>query len=240
MGPRPMPTRSSSENAVSTASFTGVSSGMVTSTTWQRSVVLEQLEHVAGLGVDRPDADGVEQAAGRLQEGDGVPGGRGVEHDQVGDARSRSSCLTLPSSRMSLMPGAAVATTSSAPEDTSRLRDARQPVVAQVLEQRGVGGERAGPHVGRAVGPAARRQHHLVVAELALAEHRGQPGLALDLDDQGRQTGEGGGSGQRGADRRLADPALPGHDDQPRCSEELFRIHSARRPPPRTGRSAGL
>ena len=119
-------------------------------------------------------------------------------------------------------------------------RDARQPVVVEVLEQRGVGGERAGPHVGRAVGPAARREHHLVVAELALAEHRGQARLALDLDDQGRQTGEGGGPGQRGADRRLADPALPGHDDQPRCSEELFRIHSARRPPPRTGRSAGL
>ena len=153
---------------------------------------------------------------------------------------SRTSCLTLPSSRMSLMPGAAVATTSSAPDDTRRLRDARQPVVAEVLEQGGVGGERARPHVGGAVGPAARREHHLVVAELALAEHGGQARLALDLDDQGRQAGEGGGARQRGADRRLADPALPGHDDQPRCCEELFRIHSARRPPPRIGGSAGL
>ena len=41
----------------------------------------------------------------------------------------RSSCLTLPSTRMSRMPGAAVATTSSAPLATRRLRDAGQAVV---------------------------------------------------------------------------------------------------------------
>ena len=49
------------------------------------------------------------------------------------------------------MPGAAVATTSSAPDDTSRLRDPRHAVVAQVLEQRVVGRERAAPDVGGAL-----------------------------------------------------------------------------------------
>ena len=42
--------------------------------------------------------------------------------------------------------------------------------------------------------------------------------------------------GQRRADRRLADAALPGHDDDPRCCEELRRIQavSLRRPVGRT------
>ena len=111
------------------------------------------------------------------------------------------------------------------------LGQARQAMVPQVLQEGGVGRQRAGPHVGGTVRSTTRRQHHLVVAQLALAEHGRQPGSALDLDDQGRQAGQGGGVSQRGADRRFADPALPGHDDQPRCTEELFRIHCARRPP---------
>ena len=84
-------------------------------------VVGEHLEHVAGLGVDGPDPHGVEEGPGRLQEGDGVAGRRRVEQEEVGLAVARSSCFTLPRMRMSLIPGAAVATTSSAPDETRRL-----------------------------------------------------------------------------------------------------------------------
>ena len=129
------------------------------------------------------------------------------------------------------MPGAAVATTSSAPDDTRRFEIRDRPWSRRYSSSASSAVSVRARTSAAPSGPPPARQHDLVVAELALAEHRGQPGLALDLDDQGRQTGEGGGASQRGADRRLADPALPGHDDQPRCSEELFRIHSARRPP---------
>ena len=110
------------------------------------------------------------------------------------------------------------------------LRDAAQAVVVEVLEQGLVGRERAGPHLARA--RRARRRAtstDLVVVERPLAEHRGQPGLALDLDDQGRQPDAGGGAGQRGAHHRFADAALPGHDEQPRCCEEAGRVHDRRR-----------
>ena len=56
---------------------------------------------------------------------------------------------------MSLIPGAAVATTSRAPDDTSRFEIRRQAVVLEVLEQGLVGGERAGPDLALAAGPAA-------------------------------------------------------------------------------------
>ena len=83
-----------------------------------------------------------------MQKGDGVARRRGVEDDHVGGT-ARASALTLPSTRMSLMPGTADATTSSAPDDTYLLRDAGEAVVLEVLEQRAVGGQRAGPDVGR-------------------------------------------------------------------------------------------
>ena len=51
----------------------------------------EQGHHVGGLGPDGPASGGVEQAAGRGQEGHGVTGGRGVHQDQVGDAAAARS-----------------------------------------------------------------------------------------------------------------------------------------------------
>ena len=111
---------------MSTSSFTGVSSGRVTSSTRQRAGSVSILEHVLGLGPHRADPHGVEQRARWPEEGDGVTGGRGVEHDEVGrPARSRD--FTLPSMRMSLMPGAAVATTSRKPELVRRFESRRMP-----------------------------------------------------------------------------------------------------------------
>ena len=80
----------------------------------------EELDDIGRLGPDRSRTGGVEQALGRGQKGHGVAGGGGVDQDEVGVA-SRSSCLILPRTRMSRMPGMAVATTSRAPDDTGRL-----------------------------------------------------------------------------------------------------------------------
>src|SRR5581483_9640072 len=57
------------------------------------------------------------------------------------------------------------------------------------------------------------------------AEEVGQPGLALDLDDQRREPRSGRGAGERGRHGGFADAALPGHDDEAGCSEELRWIH---------------
>ena len=140
-------------------------------------------------------------------------------------AFARSSCLTLPRMRMSLMPGRGGGHDVEGAARGQPLGDARHPVVAEVLEQGVVGSERASPDVGRAFRPAPRRQRDLVVGERLLAEHRGQSGLALDLHDQRRQPRERGGARQCRRNGGFADAALPGHDDEPGCSEELRWIH---------------
>ena len=104
----------------------------------------EQLDDVGGLLADGPDPHRVEQAAGREQEGDRVPG-RGRVDMIRSAAPACSSDFTLPSTRMSFMPGTAVATTSSAPDCSEALRDPPHPVVLEVLEQGVVGGEGPGP-----------------------------------------------------------------------------------------------
>ena len=87
----------------------------------------------------------------------------------------RSSCFTLPSTRMSSIPGAAVATTSSTPAPHEPLRQPAQPVVVEVLEQGRVGGDRPG-RGSRPCRPArAAAQHHLVVAELAVGRRAARP-----------------------------------------------------------------
>ena len=78
------------------------------------------------------------------------------------------------------MPGTAVATTSSAPDDDEPLRDALHPVGLEVVDERGVGREEPGPDAGVEV--------DLVVAERGRVEHRGQPRFALDLDDEHRSS----------------------------------------------------
>ena len=58
---------------------------------------------------------------------------------------SRSSCLTLPRTSTSRMPGMAVETTSRIPECASRFGHALQAVVLEILHQRVVGREPPGP-----------------------------------------------------------------------------------------------
>ena len=102
--------------------------------------------------------------------------------------------------------------------------DARQAVVAEVVEQGVVGRERAGPHLAVPVRPPTRVEDGLVVVEGPLAVHGGQTRLPLDLDHQRGQADACGGPGQRGRDHGFAHTALPGNDDQPRCSEEARGI----------------
>ena len=137
-------------------------------------------------------------------------------------ARACSSCLTLPRMRMSLMPGAAVDTTSIRPLVAS-LRATFDRACSSRYSSR------ASSAVMDA-GPDAGGQRALAVAQhLERSEGGGQAALALQLDDQDRQTGGRGHPGQRGRYRRLADAPLPGDDDDSRLSAELARIQPIRR-----------
>ena len=73
-------------------------------------------------------------------------------------APARSSCLTLPSTRMSLMPGDGGGHHVEGARAHQPLRDPPHAVVLEVLEQGVVGRERAGPHLGRTpASPGAAR-----------------------------------------------------------------------------------
>ena len=70
---------------------------------------------------------------------------------------ARSSCLTLPSTRMSLMPGHGGGHHVESPRRDQPLGEPPHAVVFQVLHQGVVGGERAGPDRGRARSGRSRR-----------------------------------------------------------------------------------
>ena len=131
------------------------------------------------------------------------------------------------------MPGAAVATMSTAPVLARRFEIRLMPWSCEVLDEGVVGGERAGRDVGRAVAAATGREHDLARSRTA-AGRTGWPARSCPRPRRSGRTGpvERGRPGQRGADRRLAHAALPGHDDDARCCEELRRIQvvSLRRP----------
>ena len=145
---------------------------------------------------------------------------------QVGQRSARSSCLTLPSTRMSRMPGTAVATMSSAPLDTSRF-ESGSAVVLEVLEQGVVGGEGAGPDLGRPGRRSAVGQHR---PRRRRAARRPNSAARPDLPSTSTISGDRPCArprpGERGGDGRFAHAALARHDDDPGCSEELRWIHS--------------
>ena len=105
-------------------------------------------------------------------------------------------------------------------------RDAVHPRRLEVVQQGVVGREGAGADPAEPGLGIGRRQGDLVVGERWLAVHGRQAGLALDLDDRGRQAVVGGGPGQGGRDGGFAHPALARNDDEAGCSEELRWIHS--------------
>ena len=118
--------RSSSWNAVSTSSFTGVSSGTVTSITWQRA----GSESISITSVDclltGPTRTASPRPRGDMRKVTAWPAA-GASIMIRSAARSCSSAFTLPRTRMSFIPGTAEDTTSSAPERTSRFEMRRSP-----------------------------------------------------------------------------------------------------------------
>ena len=132
------------EYAVSTSSFTGVSSGRVTSTTWQRSgsVSISSTSRAWVLigptvtASSRPRADWRKVIAWPAA---------GASRTIRSASPARSSCLTLPSTRMSLMPGRGGRDDVERAASDEPVRDAGSSRGPQVLEQGVVGRERPGP-----------------------------------------------------------------------------------------------
>ena len=123
--------------------------------------------------------------------------------------RSRSSCLTLPSTRTSRMPGDGRGHHVDHPRGHQPPGDPLEAVVGQVLEQGVVGGDATAPDAATR-GPSA--------SEAGLARSRGAPGRrrrrrarpALELDHQDREAGLGGHAGQTAAATVvLPTPPLP-------------------------------
>ena len=190
--------------------------------------VAQQVDHVLGLGPQRPAPGGVDQPAGRGQERDGVAGGRRVDHDQVGDGR--------PLQLLDLAQDEHVADAGDGGRHHVEHAGAGQPlghppqaVVLEILDERVVGGEPPGPH---RASPAAgarpgRRQQDLLVAQvLPPAEGGGDPGLALELDDEDRSARLGSHAGQRRAHRRLAHATLAGDDEDVALCAEGPHVHA--------------
>ena len=153
----------------------------------------------------------------------------------------RSICLILPRTRMSLMPGMALATTSRIPEDMQAFGHPPHSVVGQVLEEGVVRGDR--PGLDGAPGTAVRV---LVVILEVVGTGRGQdrPGVVrgarcapnadgtpgrpsssttrTERPSMGRHPGQGGDHG------RLAHAAFAGHDQDVALAAKGADVHDVR------------
>ena len=100
------------------------------------------------------------------------------------------------------------------------LGHALQPVVLEILDQRVVGRQAPGPHpLGQGL---------LLVAQVVPpAEGRGDPGLALELDDEHRFPGVGGHARHGRGHGRLADATLAGQHEDVALSQEGPHVHVA-------------
>ena len=175
----------------------------------------QHLADLDRLGEDGTDAHGVEKPLRGEQEGDGVSGGGAVDDDHVG--------------RPGPLQGLHLAENEDLPhaghggrQDVERsgahqpLRHPPEAVGLQVLDQGLVGRQGEDGHPGVDL---------LLAADNGRSEHRCQPGLPLQLDQQRPPAGPGGGHGQGGGGRRFAHSALPGHDDHPERGAPLGQLH---------------
>ena len=111
-------------------SLTGVSSGSVTSITWQRAGSVSSATTSAACLLIGPTRTASRSPRGESRNETAWPAA-GASTMIKSAARVSSSDLTLPSTRMSFIPGTAVATTSSAPEAISRFEMRRIPWVSK-------------------------------------------------------------------------------------------------------------
>ena len=219
IGPSATPARSSIAYAVSTSSLTGVSSGSVTSITWQRAGSLSSSTTSAACLWTGPTVTASSSPRAESRKRDRVPGGGRVEHDQVGDA-GPLELLHLAQHEDVPHAGHRGGDDVERARPTEALRDPSHTVVVEVVEQGVVGGERARPQ--------PRSELRFLVGERGLAEARREPRFALDLDDQHAHARAGRCGGQRGGHRRLADPTLARHDHDPGGRAEALEVHGHR------------
>ena len=227
-GPSWTPALSSNRYAASTVSLTGISSGSVTSSTRHRAGSLQQLDHVGRLGPHRPAAGGVEQAGGRGEEGDGVAGGRGVHHDEVG----HPVALEL----LDLAEDQDVADARDGrghhvddPRGDQPPGDPLEAVVGQVLEEGVVGGDAPAPDAAA----RGREQAGLLVAEgpgtPKAAPSPARPSSSTSRTERPASAAmRADGRGHRG----LAHAALAGHHQHAALSAEGGDVHPAAAYPP--------
>ena len=126
MPPMWTPTRSRSRAAVSTASLTGVSSGSVTRSTWHRAGSVSSSSTSSAWVRTGPTRTASSRPRALVRNVTAWPAA-GASSTMKSASPARSSCFTFPSTRMSLMPGAAVATTSRNPVFAKRLDSRRMP-----------------------------------------------------------------------------------------------------------------
>ena len=103
------------------------------------------------------------------------------------------------------------------PRCDEALGDPAHAVRLEVVDERGVGREEAGPDAGIEV--------DLVVGERRDAEHRGEPRFALDLHDEHARPGARGCCRQRRRYRRLPYAALARDDDDVGGGAKLRNLH---------------
>ena len=183
----------------------------------------EDVEHPVGLGADEADLDEVVDGLGGGELADDVAGGRRVDDDEVVVALADlvaelADGQDLPDARRG--GGDEVERLGQRP-DPADDRDLQ--VELEVLAQRRLGVHRHGEDAGRdlALGEPGRRG----------LEERREVALGVDLAGQHPLPALGGQLGQRGGDRRLADAALAGDEDQP--AGPRGRGRSPPRPPGR-------
>ncbi len=146
-----------------------------------------------------------------------MPGRRRVDHDQVRHLRPLQ-LLDLAQDQDVPDAGDGGRHHVQHPRVRQPLGHALQPVILEILDQRVVRCQPPGPH------PFGQRL--LSVAQVVgPAEGRGDPRLALELDDEHRFSGVGGHARQRRGHRRLADATLAGHHEDVALSTEGADVH---------------
>src|SRR5581483_8794291 len=180
----------------------------------------DEVHDVLRLAADGAGPHGVQQAVGALEERDGVPGGRGVDHDHVRDLVA-FELLDLAEDEDVLDAGHGGGDDVHQAGPGEALRDAAHPVGVEVLDEGVVRCQRPGTDTARAQGVAGGDELELVVGQRVVhPEQRREPAPPLELDDERRQPGQRGDTGEDGADRGFADAPLPGDDEDPGGQEK--------------------
>jgi hypothetical protein len=172
----------------------------------------EHLDHFDGLGGDRPGGHGIAQTGRRSQERHRMPGGRGVEDDEIRGPGGLE--LLHPAEHQQVADtGSCGGDDVECPGGHKPSGDALQTVIGEIVEQCLVGGEEAPIDLAPLGG--AGGQYGAGGGDLGAVEEARKRAPRGEADDQHRQSGPGRGFGEGRAYRGLAHPALTGDDEHP-------------------------